>query len=78
MWNVYGSTVLFCSCAGTALNIVSIESGKITRWWWLMKNRFIKNRQMIEFDSQSILSLIQKDKYLSKYIHPTCVTIGSQ
>lgn len=27
MWNVYGFTVLFYSCGGSVLNIVSIESG---------------------------------------------------
>lgn len=50
MWNVYGSTVLFYSCAA-ALNIVSIESGRSEV---VSNEEYInKGRQLIEFDSQS-------------------------
>lgn len=49
MWNVYGSTVLFYSCGGKALNIVSIESGQISRC--LMKSGLIK-LPSIEIDLQ--------------------------
>lgn len=52
MWNVYGSTVLFYSCAGKALNIVSIESGRSEV---VSNEEYInKGRQMIELDSQSL------------------------
>jgi hypothetical protein len=52
MWNVYGSTVLFYSCAGKALNIVSIESGISDAA--SNEENINKGRQLIDFDSQSL------------------------